>query len=62
MASQSVKKNLLFADRWELSKRRAALMKKCLTDSFEELHREICMSSEIDWRQSGSTLTVIIVE
>ena len=51
-----------FADRWEVSKRRAALMKKCLTDAFEEIHREVCANSEIDSHNSGSTLTVVIIE
>jgi serine/threonine protein phosphatase PrpC len=37
-------------------------MKKCLTDAFEEIHREVCASSEIDSHNSGSTLTVVIVE
>ena len=37
-------------------------MKKCLNDAFEEVHREVCASCEIDWRHSGSTLTVVLIE
>lgn len=37
-------------------------MKKCLNDAFEELHREVCQNNEFDSHNSGSTLTVVLVE
>jgi serine/threonine protein phosphatase PrpC len=37
-------------------------MKKCLTESFEQIHQQVCSSHDFDYAHSGSTLTVVLIE
>jgi serine/threonine protein phosphatase PrpC len=62
MGGTGGKKNPLHLDRWELTKKKQALMKKVMIKAFEDIHQLVCTRSGIDVKASGATLSVILIE